>query len=83
MLTISSDLSKRRKLNAIVNKKHKTFNFDYITKEDIKRHSSYWQQILIIKGSGSRKFILLNPISCHPGTDQIFLCFCYSLWSKN
>ena len=47
------------------------FNFDYITKEDIKEHNSNWPQIphhpyriLLVGGSGSGKTnVLLNLIS--------------------
>ena len=54
------------------------FNFDYITKEDIKEHNSNWPEIpdhpyrlLIIGGSGSRKTnALLNLINHEPDTDK-------------
>ena len=57
------------------------FNFDYITKEDIKEHNSNWPQIphhryriLIVGGSGSGKTdVLLNLISHQPDIDTIYL----------
>ena len=57
------------------------FNFDYITKEDIKKHNPYWPEfpdhlyrILRIEGSGSGKTnALLNPIKHEPDIDKIFL----------
>ena len=56
-------------------------NFDDITKEKIKQHSSNWQQnpdhsyrILIIGDSGSRKTnSLFNLISHQPGFFLIYL----------
>ena len=57
------------------------FNFDYITKEDIKEHNPKWPEIsdhryliLIIGGSGSAKTnALLNLINHEPNTDKIYL----------
>ena len=57
------------------------FNFDYITKEDIKEHNPKWPEIsdhryliLIIGGSGSGKTnALLNLINHEPDTDKIYL----------
>ena len=57
------------------------FNFDYITKEDIKEHnpkrpeiSDHPYLILIIRGSGSGKTnVLLNLINHEPDTDKIYL----------
>ena len=57
------------------------FNFDYITKEDIKEHnpkrpeiSDHPYLILIIRGSGSGKTnVLLNLITHEPDTDKIYL----------
>ena len=57
------------------------FNFDYITKEDIKKHNPNWPeipdhpyQILIIGSSGSKKAnALLNLINHEPDTDKIYL----------
>ena len=57
------------------------FNFDYITKEDIKEHNPKWPEIhdhpyriLIIKGSGSGKTnALLNLINHEPDIDKIYL----------
>ena len=57
------------------------FNFDYITKEDIKEHNPKWPEIsdhpyliLIIRGSGSGKTnVLLNLINHEPDTDKIYL----------
>ena len=57
------------------------FNFDYITKEDIKEHNRKWPEfpdhpyrILIIGGSGSGKTnALLNLIDNEPDTDKIYL----------
>ena len=55
------------------------FNFDYITKEDIKEHNPNWPEIqnhrhiiLIFVGSGSGK-ILLNLINHEPDIDKIYL----------
>ena len=55
------------------------FNFDYITKEDIKDHNPNWPDVpdhphkmLIVGGSGSGKTnALLNPINSEPGIDKI------------
>ena len=57
------------------------FNFDCITKGNIKEHNLKWPeipdhlyQVLIIGGSGSRKTItLLNLINNEPGIDKIYL----------
>ena len=57
------------------------FNFDYITKENIKEHNpngpetpDHPYQILIIGGSGSGKTnALLNLINHEPDTDKIYL----------
>ena len=57
------------------------FNFDYVTKEDIKEHNPKWLEILdhpyrilIFGGSGSRKTnALLNLISHEPVIDKFFL----------
>ena len=57
------------------------FNFDYITKEDIKEHNPNWPKIpdhpyriLIIGGSGSRKTnALLNLINNEPDIVKIYL----------
>ena len=56
------------------------FNFDYITKEDMKEYNPNWPQIssypysiLIIGDSGSAKTnALLNLINYHPDTDKIY-----------
>ena len=59
------------------------FNFDYITKEDVKEHSPNYLQISdhpyripIFAGSGSRKAnALLNLISHEPDIDKnLFIC---------
>ena len=57
------------------------FNFDYITKEDIKERNANWPEIpghpygiLIIGGSGSGKTnALLNLIDNEPDIDKINL----------
>ena len=56
------------------------FNFDYITKEDIKKHNPNWPQIpdhpyriLVVGGSGSGKNALLNLINHQPYIDKIYL----------
>ena len=57
------------------------FNFDYITKEDIKKHKQNWPNVpdhphkkLIIGGSGSAKTnALLNLISNKPDIDKMYL----------
>ena len=57
------------------------FNFDYLTKEDIKEHNPKWPEIpdhpyriLIVGGSGSRKTnALLNLINNEPDIDKIYL----------
>ena len=57
------------------------FNFDYITKEDIKEYNPNWTEIphhsyriLIVGGSGSRKTnALLNLINHEPDIDKIYL----------
>ena len=54
------------------------FNFDYITKEDIKEHNSNWPEIphyphrvLIIGSSGSgKKYALPNLINHEPDIDK-------------
>ena len=56
------------------------FNFDYITKEDIKEHNLNWPEIpdypyiiLIVGGSGSGKTnALLNLINNETGIDKFF-----------
>ena len=56
------------------------FNFDYITKEDIKEHNPNWPEIpdypyiiLIVGGSGSGKTnALLNLINNETGIDKFF-----------
>ena len=59
------------------------FNFDYVTKKDIKEHNWNWpeipehpQRILIIGGSGSGKTnALLNLINHRPVIDKKnFIC---------
>ena len=55
------------------------FNFDYITKEDIKEHNPNWPEIpdhpyriLIVGGSASGKTnTLLNLINYEPDIDKI------------
>ena len=57
------------------------FNFDYITKEDIKEHNPNWPEIpdhpyriLIVWGSGSGKTnALLNLINHESDIDEIYL----------
>ena len=57
------------------------FNFDYITKEDVKQHNPNWPEIpdrpcriLIIGGSWSGKInALLNLINHEPHVDKIHL----------
>ena len=57
------------------------FNFDYITKEDIKEHNPNWTEnpdhpyrILIVGGSGSGQTnALLNLTSHEPDIAKIFL----------
>ena len=57
------------------------FNFDYITKEDIKKHNPNWPEIpdyphriLIFPGPGSQKTnALLNVIINEPDIDKIYL----------
>ena len=57
------------------------FNFDYITKEDIKEHNPNWPEIpdypyriLIVGGSGSGKTnALINLINHEPDIDKIYL----------
>ena len=57
------------------------FNFDYITKEDIKEHNPKWPEIpeypywvFIIGGSGSGKTnALLNLIDHESDIDKIYL----------
>ena len=57
------------------------FNFDYITKEDIKEHNPNWPEnpdhpyrIFIIGGTGSGKTdALFNLINNEPDIDEIYL----------
>ena len=57
------------------------FNFDYITKENIKQHNPNWPkipdytyQVLIIRGSESGKAnAFLDLINQEPDTDKMFL----------
>ena len=57
------------------------FNFDYITKEDIKKHNpktpeirNHPYRISIIRGSGSGKTnALLNVINNEPDIDEVYL----------
>ena len=57
------------------------FNFDYITKEDIKKHNpnrpqipAHPYRILIVEGSGSGKTnLLLNLISHQPYNDKVYV----------
>ena len=57
------------------------FNFDYITKEDIKEHNPNWPEIpdqphrkLIIGGFGSRKTnALLALVNQEPDIDKFYL----------
>ena len=57
------------------------FNFDYITKEDIKEHNPKWPEIadhpyriLIIGDPGSGKTnVLLNMINHDPDIDKVYL----------
>ena len=57
------------------------FNFDYITKQDIKDHNPNWPEILdhpyrilILEGSGSGKInAKLNLINHEPDIDEIYL----------
>ena len=57
------------------------FNFDYITKEDIKQHNQNWPQIpdhpyrmLIVGGSVSGKTnAFLNLVSHQPDIEKIYL----------
>ena len=59
----------------------KIFNFDDVTKENIKQHNQNWPQIsdhpntiLINEGSGSGKInSLFNLINQQPDTDKIYL----------
>ena len=66
------------------------FNFDYITKEDIKEHNPNWSEIpdhpyiiMIVGGSGSGKTnALVNLINHKPDIDKKnFICK-RSIWSK-
>ena len=58
------------------------FNFDYVTKADIKEHNPNWQEIsdhpyriLIIGNSGSGKSnALLDLVNNEPDIDKIYLC---------
>ena len=66
------------------------FNFDYITKEDIKEHNPNWpeipdhpRRILIIGGSGSGKTnALLNLINNELDIDKIYLYTKYPYKAK-
>ena len=66
------------------------FNFDYLTKEDIKEHNTDWQQIpdhpyriLIVGDSGSGKInALLNLINHQQDIDKIYLHAKYSYEAK-
>ena len=57
------------------------FNFDYITKEDIKKHNPNWPEtpdhphrILIVGDSGSGKTnALLDLINREPDIDKVYL----------
>ena len=57
------------------------FNFDYITKEDIKEHNPNWSEILdhqyrilIVGGSGTGKTnALLNFMNNESGIDKMYL----------
>ena len=77
------------KCNNIIKNK-KMFNFDYITKEDIKKHNPNWPKIpdhpyriLIAWGSGSGKTnALLNLINHEPDTDKVFFIRKRSIWRK-
>ena len=67
------------KCNNII--QQKMFNFDYITKEDIKEHNQNWPEIpdhsyrvLIVEGSGFRKTSpLLNLINNEPDIEKIYM----------
>ena len=71
---------KEIKCNNIINNT-KMFNFDYITKEDIKEHNSNWPEIpdhpytiLIVGGFGpGKKNVLLNLINHEPNIEKIYL----------
>ena len=73
-----------------IRKNKKMFNFDYITKEDIKKHNPNWPKIpdhpyriLIVWGSGSGKTnALLNLINHEPDTDKVFFIRKRSIWRK-
>ena len=68
------------KYNKII-KQQKMFNFDYITKEDIKKHNLKWPEIhdhpykmIIVGGSGfGNTNALLNLINHEPDIDKIIL----------
>ena len=73
---------RKKKLNVAIQQKHaKMFNFDYITKEDIKEHNPNWPEIpghpyriLKFRGSGSGKANgLLHLINHELDIDKIFL----------
>ena len=55
------------------------FNFDYITKEDIKQHNPKWPESLdhpyriLIVGRSGKTNALLNLINYEPDIDKIFL----------
>ena len=62
-------------------KQYKMFNFDYVTKKEIKEHNLNWAKIpdypfriLIIGGFGSGKTNgLINLINNEPDIDKIYL----------
>ena len=66
------------------------FNFDYITKEDIKQHNPNWPEIpdhsyriLIVGSSWSAKTnALLNLINHEPDIDKLYLYAKYPYESK-
>ena len=66
------------------------FNFDYITKQDIKGHNLKWTEIPYIswriltgRGSGSRKTnSLLNLLNWEPDIDKIYLSAKYPYEAK-
>ena len=79
----SKDLiCKEKKLNKIIQQSNtKTFNFHYITKEDIKEHNPSWPEvanhpyrILITGDPGSGKAnALINLINNEPDIDKIYI----------
>ena len=67
------------KCNSLI-KNEKMFNFNYVTKEDIKGHNANWSQILdlpyrivLIGGSGSAKTNMLLNLIDKPYPDKIYL----------